>query len=496
MNELNYSNVNAEEYEAFETTAKINIPKDPLSQIIGQKNAVNLAKIATVQRRHLLLVGPPGIGKSMLAQAIAYHLPKPMQEVSVLHNPENPERPTIETRNVCDIKNEEKMARKIQGKLVNAEQVPFFVAERLGFKCKRCNAISSPNSTVCPKCNYDKFITSRNPFGDLLSPYFEDPRKNERVHTTRQLENGVEEVIVYEREGEKIRVLDQVALEKIEEMKKKKPRKILVPLNRKSFITATGASETELLGDVRHDPWGGRPDPRGGVTSTYAFERVVPGAVHEAHEGVLFVDELASLGSMQRFLLTAMQEKRFSIVGKNPNSSGASVRVDDVPCDFILIAASNINDASHILPPLHSRIIGNGYEVLLDTTMPNTLENRQKLVQFAAQEIKRDGKIPHATFKAVQRLIFEASRRAQIIDDTPNALTLRLRELSGVLRLAGDHAVSTKQSLIDEVAIEFALKRSKSIEEQLSEKYGSVYKAHLSEKTATAQGNKNIREVS
>ena len=490
-----YQNANANIYESFETTATVKIPKDPLDQIIGQENAINLAKIAAVQKRHLLLVGPPGIGKSMLAQAIAFHLPKPTTEVSVLHNPENPERPTIETRKDTDIKNEEKLAKKIQGKLVPADQVPFFVAEKLGFKCRKCGATSPPATSVCPNCNYDKFLTNKNPFGDLLSPYFDDPRKNERVHTTRQLENGTEEVIVYEREADKIRVLDQIALEKIEELKKKKPRKILVPLNRKSFITATGASETELLGDVRHDPWGGRPDPRGGVTSTYAFERVVPGAVHEAHEGVLFVDELSGLGPMQRYLLTAMQEKRYSIVGKNPNSSGASVRVDDVPCDFILIAASNINDVHSILPPLHSRIIGNGYEVLLDTTMPDTAANRQKLVQFAAQEIKRDGKIPHATYKAVERIISEAQIRAQRVDDTPSSLTLRLRELSGLLRLAGDYAVSQKQQLIDETAIEFALKRSKSIEEQLSEKYGSIYKAHLSEKTNTVHSSKNVREV-
>ena len=492
---MNSSQANANVYESFETTANVKIPKDPLDQIIGQETAVNLAKIAAVQRRHLLLVGPPGIGKSMLAQAIAFHLPKPTQEVSVLHNPENPERPTIQIRTETDKKNDKKIEKRMQGTLLEASQVPFFVAERLGFKCRKCNVLSPPEVIVCPNCSYDKFITNKNPFGDLLNPYFEDPRKFE-VRTTRQLENGNEEVIIYRAENQKIRVLDQEAQKLIEEVNKKKMHRVLTPLDRKTFITATGASETELLGDVRHDPWGGRPDPRGGVTSTFAFERVVAGAVHDAHEGVLFVDELSSMGPMQRFLLTAMQEKRYSIVGKNPNSSGASVRVENVPCDFILIAASNINDVHSILPPLHSRIIGNGYEILLDTTMPDTTANRQKLVQFSAQEIKRDGKIPHANYKAVERIIQEASTRAQRVDDTPSALTLRLRELSGLLRLAGDYAVSVKQNVIDETAIEFALKRSKSIDEQLSEKYGSIYKAHLSEKTNTIHANKNVREIS
>ena len=81
---MNYEFINV-----FENTTEVKIPKDPLQQIIGQTNAVNLAKIVAKQRRNLLLVGPPGTGKSLIAQSIAFHLTKPTQEVSVLHNPEN-----------------------------------------------------------------------------------------------------------------------------------------------------------------------------------------------------------------------------------------------------------------------------------------------------------------------------------------------------------------------------------------------------------------------
>ncbi|MBI5635389.1 ATP-binding protein [Candidatus Micrarchaeota archaeon] len=458
---------------SFNSTNEIQIPKDPLDQVIGQDEAVKIAKFAAKQRRNLLLVGPPGIGKSLIAQAVSYHLPKPASEVSVLHNPEYPERPIVEVKTKLDLEKETKMLSQSQGDLVSPTSVPSFVAERLGFRCRSCNVLSKPSVSTCPHCGTDKFTGDSNysPFGDLLAPYFEESTKQERVHTTRTVGSG-EEIIVYERAGEKIRVLEQTQLEKLDSLKRKKPRKVIIPLKRKAFVVATGASETELLGDVRHDPYGGHA----GI-GVQPYLRVVPGAIHESHEGVLFIDEISSLTFIQRYLLTAMQEKKYSIVGRNPHSAGASVKVEDVPCDFILIAASNINDLGQILPPLRSRIIGNGYEVLLDTHMPDSARNRGKLAQFIAQEIRKDGKIPHASFEAVSEIINIAKARAKIVDGADDALTLRLRELGGVVRLSGDYA--KENGLIEKEDVKKALLKARNLEEQLRDKYGSMYKASL-----------------
>ena len=50
----------------------------------------------------------------------------------------------------------------------------------------------------------------------------------ERVTTTRKRFDK-EEVVVFERAGEMIRVLDQDALEKRREFDKQRPRKVLIP---------------------------------------------------------------------------------------------------------------------------------------------------------------------------------------------------------------------------------------------------------------------------
>lgn len=326
-----------------------------------------------------------------------------------------------------------------------------------------------------------------NPFGDLLGGIFEvtmgAQAGHERVTTTRK-RFGKDEVVVYERAGEMMRVLDQKALEKTREMEKLSPRKILVRLGRNPFVLATGASETELLGDVRHDPYGGHPQ-----LGTQPYERVLPGSIHEAHQGVLFIDELPHLGHLQRYLLTAMQEKRFPIVGRNPQSAGASVRVDAVPCDFIFVGACNIQDLQYILSPLRSRIIGSGYEVLVETTMEDTEPNRTKLVQFIAQEIAMDGRIPHASKEAIEEVIKEAHRRAKALDNKDNSLTLRLRELGGLVRTAGDTAQIEEHELIEAEDIRVAMKRAKSIEEQIKERYGSYQGGVASDMSGAQKAN-------
>ena len=171
-----------------------------------------------------------------------------------------------------------------------------------------------------------------------------------------------------------------------------------MPLERNPFVLATGASETELLGDVRHDPYGGHAK-----LGTQPYERVVAGAIHEAHEGVLFIDELPHLGQSAAFhphrhAGEALPHHRAA----TPRAPGRSVKVDDVPCDFIFVGACNIQDLEQVLSPLRSRINGNGYEVLVNTAMEDNDLNRAKMAQFIAQEITVDGRIPPASRAAVE----------------------------------------------------------------------------------------------
>ncbi len=459
----------------FESTAEITLPKDPLSRVIGQDEAVNISRIISRQKRHLLLVGAPGTGKSMIARTIADLLPPPQQEVSVFHNSEFPERPllSVKTRKMLELEKTEK--KKEWGEIIEPYEAPSFVSERLGFRCRRCGDFSLPRALYCRSCGADKQSRRDHPFGDLIMG--QQPEATNIVHAMRIDEaEGIDEPLVFEKtEDDKIRRLTQKEFAERSKANAKKLKKTIIPLTRPTFVQLAGNNETELLGDVRHDPYGSHPE-----IGTPPYLRVTPGAIHEAHEGVLYLDEMTTIGEAQKYLLSAMQEKKFLITGRNPSSAGSTVRVENVPCDFILVGAMNINDLPTLSPALRSRIRGSGYELVLNTHMDDNASNREKMAQFVAQEIQKDGRIPHATSKAVDSILAESRKICRATDNT-SGLTLRLRVLSGIIKLAGDLASIEDSGLIDAHHISLATKQAKSAEEQLEEKYGNIWSAGMAD---------------
>jgi Lon-like ATP-dependent protease len=236
--------------------------------------------------------------------------------------------------------------------------------------------------------------------------------------------------------------------------------KLLVqhPKNRAPFVDATGLHAGALLGDVRHDPY------QSGGVETPPHHLVEAGAIHRAHTGVLYIDEVSLLGiEAQTHLLTAMQERSFAITGRSPGSSGTMVKTEPVPCDFVLVLAGNIADLDNIHPALRSRIRGHGYEIYTHAVMDDTLAHSDLLARFVAQEVRRDGKIPHFCAAAVQAVVAAARQRAA----EPGKLSCRFRELGGLIRIAGDIAVREGAPVVEACHVRSALKWSLPIEEQI-----------------------------
>jgi Lon-like ATP-dependent protease len=403
----------------FKSTKDIEVPDRLIDQVIGQDKTVDIIKKAAEQKRHVMLIGDPGTGKSMVARAMTEFLPTgELEDIIAYPNQEDTNTPHI---------------RVVPGGTANE-----IVKAQRDEARKKAEQQNSLILTIV------LMIVSFSLFGAIYTGHFE--------YAIFGIIAAVMIYLIVARGGlTQRRNLQQVP-------------KILVSHEKEDpppFIDATAAHSGALLGDVRHDPF------QSAGLETPPHQLVEAGAIHRAHKGVLYIDEINTLSlQSQQHLLTALQEKKFQITGQSERSFGAMVKTEPTSCDFILVSAGNLDALKGMHPALRSRIRGYGYEIYMNSTMNDTEENRTKLIRFVAQEVKKDAKIAHFDKQAVAEIIHEAQRRG----GRKGKLSLRLRELGGLVRAAGDLAYEKGNKIVTHEEVIDAKQIARSLEQQVADR--------------------------
>jgi len=392
-----------------ETSEDISVPQKLVNQVIGQEHARNVVKKAARQKRHVLMMGSPGTGKSMLAKAMSEMLPREeMQDILLYPNDKDENQPKVRQveagkgQKIIDAHLEEAQKQNRMRRWL----MWIVILVAVGY------ALFSGQFLLGVIAAAIIFVLFR---------YF-----------GANVEANAPELLIDNSDQK-----------------------------RAPFRDATGAHDGALLGDVRHDPY------QSGQMATPPHQRVESGAIQEAHKGVLFLDEINTLDiKSQQKLMTAIQDGEYSITGQSDRSSGSMVQTESVPCDFVMVAAGNMDALQNMHPALRDRLQGYGYEVYMNDTVEDTQEMRRKYVQFIAQEVDKES-IPPFTADAMREIIREAQRRS----GEKGKLTLKLRNLGGLIRVAGDLANEQDARVVTPTHVVNAKEESMSIEQQAVDKH-------------------------
>lgn len=430
--------------QKFQTTEDIKVPELLLDQVIGQDKSVEIVRKAAEQKRHVMLIGDPGTGKSMVARAMTSFLPKEELE-DIIAYPNNDDSNMPHIRVVPGGKaNEIIKAQRVQAKKKKEQQSSMVVTIVFMIIALSIFAAIAPRFANPPGEMHLEYA-----FFGIIAAIFIFLIFSRGALTQRRELQGVPKILV------------------AHEKKDSPP-----------FIDATAAHSGALLGDVRHDPF------QSAGLETPPHQLVEAGSIHRAHKGVLYIDEINTLNlPSQQHLLTAIQEKKFQITGQSERSFGAMVKTEPVPCDFILVSAGNLDALKGMHPALRSRIRGYGYEIYLNSNMDDNNENREKLIRFVAQEVIKDERIPHFDKSAVAEIIHEDQRRA----GRKGKLSLRLRELGGLVRAAGDVAFEKGDKIVTQDHVLKAKIIAKSLEQQVVDRAIEQRKDYRSFKTEGAE---------
>ena len=358
----------------LEDTSRVDIPCDPIERVIFQDNAKKAIRKIAQNKGHMLMVGKPGTGKSMLADMFKHVLDKslgdyirPKECIAAYQGKDNNHvrfayaDPEKLDDCISEVRNEIERARNsvedfsLTEQIASVKKVRTFLLWAAGISI--IAGIYFPQAFV---------ITGLSGIGAIFM-FMQENNHRAQEKIQREMQGG-----------------KSVSVKHISDMV---PEVIYDPRKETNLMVSVSEPDARnMKGGFRHDPY------QSGNLQTPIHRRTYLGA--HAKAPIIYIDELKTLVKTRYMssLLEIMQNKKYILEGGKNTGSGAADRSENyLKADNIIIACCNHDTLRHLREEgdgaFLSRIEDKGEIIQMESAVPETAEHIRQVARYIKQEI-------------------------------------------------------------------------------------------------------------